>query len=168
MTNSRLKISFLVCLLGLSFAVNADDRPRRDGYRDGGYGQWRLGANRGRGYEIHHRDGRGWRRVPGYALDLGDGWVIGTDRRSGGYGIYRWNGRDWDRVSGGAVEIGGSYNQPWIVNNRNERFVWNGYEWDRTGYNGRRNLRGRADRPGQYYSKRDNRKNRGRDRYRRY
>ena len=83
MTNSKLKIIFLVCLLGLSFAVNADDRSRRDGFRGGETGQWRLGGDRGsRGYEIYHRDGRGWRRVPGSALDIGDGWVIGTDRRS--------------------------------------------------------------------------------------
>jgi len=168
MTNSGLKITLLICLLGLSFAVSADDRSRRDGYRDGGYGQWRLGANRGRGYEIYHRDGRGWRQVPGTALDLGDGWVIGTDRRSGGYGIYRWNGRDWDRVPGAAVEIGGTYNRPWIINNRGERFVWSGYEWDRTGYNGRGSNRNRNDKYNQPFAIQDNRKQRGRGRVRRY
>jgi hypothetical protein len=164
MTNSKLKIIFLVCLLGMSFAVSADDRSRRDGFRGGETGQWRLGGDRGsRGYEIYHRDGRGWRRVPGSALDIGDGWVIGTDRRGGGYGIYRWNGRRWDRVSGGAVEIGGTYNRPWIVNNRNERFVWNGYDWDRSGQVGRQGPRGKYN---QGFAQRDQRNRKGRDRRR--
>lgn len=121
MTTSHLKIAMLVCLLGLPLAVNAGDHSS-----DGG---WRLGLGNDY-YGIYRWDGRHWRRMPGSATDVGDGWVIGTDRRSGGYGIYRWTGRDWQRVSGGAVKIGGSYEQPWIINNRGKRYFWNGYDWD--------------------------------------
>ena len=71
--------------------------------------------------------------APGSATAVGDGWVIGTDRRGGGYGIYRWSGRGWNRVAGGAVDIGGSYEQPWVINNRGEQFYWNGYDWSADG-----------------------------------
>lgn len=67
--------------------------------------------------------------MQGYANAVADGWVIGTDRRSGGYGIYRWNGDSFDRMPGGAVEIGGSYERPWVINNRGERFEWAGRDW---------------------------------------
>jgi hypothetical protein len=95
--------------------------------RDRGYdrGNWRLGENN----QILMRTNRGWQRVPGSAIDVGDGWVIGTDRRSGGYGIYRWNGRKFDRMPGGAVQIGGSYHRPWVINNQGQRFEWTGRDW---------------------------------------
>lgn len=97
--------------------------------------------------DIFQWTGYRWTRMPGSATDIGDGWVIGTDRRSGGYGIYRWNGRSWRRTSGGAIAIGGSYERPWVINNRNERFVWNGRDWSRgydRGYS--QSLRSRGDR----------------------
>lgn len=87
--------------------------------------EWRLGNHN----QIFLRTGRGWQRVQGSAIAVADGWVIGTDRRSGGYGIYRWNGRSFDRMPGGAVDIGGSYERPWVVNNRGERFEWMGQDW---------------------------------------
>lgn len=97
----------------------------RDGWRGGGRSEWRIGDHN----QIYHRTDRGWQRVQGSAIDVGDGWVIGTDRRNGGFGIYRWNGRRFDRMPGGAVEIGGSYERPWVINNRGERFEWTGHDW---------------------------------------
>lgn len=98
---------------------------RRYESRGEGRSEWRLGDHN----QIYLRTDRGWRRVQGSAIDVGDGWVIGTDRRGGGYGIYRWNGRSFDRMPGGAVEIGGSYERPWVINNRGERFEWTGRDW---------------------------------------
>ncbi len=109
--------------------------------------QWRLGSDhRGSGYQIYYRYGRDdWRRAPGSAIDMGDGWVIGTDRRNGGYGVYRWTGYSWQRMPGAGVEIGGSFLNPWIINDRGERFHWTGVGWreDRS-YRGRDN-RGRRN-----------------------
>jgi len=89
--------------------------------------EWRMGNQ----YRIFYRehDDRDWRRMPGSATDVGDGWVIGTDRRNGGYGIYRWDGHTWHRMPGAGVEIGGSYESPWVINDRGERFRWTGYGW---------------------------------------
>ena len=80
-------------------------------------------------YEIYRWNGWEWRRVHGSAQDIADGWVIGTDRRSGGFGIYRWNGYEFRRMPGAAIEIGGSYDHPWIVNSRGEQFEWTGRDW---------------------------------------
>ena len=121
MKNSFFKLVLAICVLGFAVAASARDLDYGGG--------WRLGN----GYDhhgIYRWDGHGWRRMPGSATDVGDGWVIGTDRRRGGFGIYRWNGRHWGRVSGGAVSIDGTYEQPWVINNRGERFFWNGYDWD--------------------------------------
>jgi hypothetical protein len=89
--------------------------------------EWRMG----RGSEIwyRHPGDRDWRRAPGSARAVHDGWVIGTDRRNGGFGIYRWNGYGWIRTGGAGIEIGGSYNNPWVINDRGERFSWTGYGW---------------------------------------
>lgn len=114
-------------LLALADHNDDDRRSRTTGGLD-----WRLGADLGfRGNDIYYRypGERRWLRAPGSAVDVGDGWVIGTDRRNGGYGIYRWNGRDWQRMPGAAVEIGGSFQSPWVVNDRGERFRWAGNEW---------------------------------------
>lgn len=117
---------------------------RRDDWRDersgNGRSEWRLGDHN----QIYLRTNRGWQRVQGSATDVGDGWVIGTDRRNGGYGIYRWNGRRFDRMPGGAVQIGGSYERPWVVNNRGERFEWTGRDWREVG-SGRSNHDNRFD-----------------------
>lgn len=114
---------FAICLLGFTATASARDR---DHY---GNGAWKLGHGHDH-YGIYRFDGRSWRRMPGTATAVGDGWVIGTDRRGGGFGIYRWTGRGWNRVPGGAVSIGGTYAQPWVINNRGEQFYWNGYDWD--------------------------------------
>lgn len=93
---------------------------------------WRLGAARhGHGQEIFYRlpGERRWHKAPGRALDVSNGWVIGTDRRDGGYGIYRWDGRDWRRMPGAGVDIGGSFHNPWHVNDRGKRYTWDGYRW---------------------------------------
>lgn len=103
----------------------ADDRGGRYDNARGSDG-WRLGERVRGGYAIYHRG----HRVPGAAIDIADGWVLGTQRESGGYAIYRWNGRGWDQAPGGAVQIGGSYRNPWVVNNRGQRFSWNGYDWE--------------------------------------
>ena len=155
MTISYFKVVLAICVFGVSVAASARDH-------DSG-GGWRLGNGHDY-YGIYRWDGRDWRRMPGSATDVGDGWVIGTDRRSGGYGIYRWNGRGWGRVAGGAVRIGGTYDQPWVVNNRGERFYWNGYDWDearggRNRYSNarRRNAfsnRGYGDNRGRHYRNR--------------
>lgn len=127
-------------------SVLADDRDHRDrhviaaGAADG----WRLGERTRGGFAIYRRAGRGWYRVPGAAVDIADGWVLGTKRESGGYAIYRWNGRGWDQAPGGAVQIGGSYRRPWVVNNRGQRFTWNGYDWD-ADYGYQRAFNGRHD-----------------------
>ena len=118
-------------------AAMADDRGGRYHSVRGGDG-WRLGERVRGGFAIYHR---GY-RVPGAAISIADGWVLGTKRESGGYAIYRWNGRDWDQAPGGAVEIGGSYNNPWVVNNRGQRYSWNGYDWE-PGFRAKRIDRGR-------------------------
>lgn len=123
MSISTHKLVLAVCLLAFAMTANAGDRDREGG--------WRLGYGHD-SYGIYRWDGRNWRRMPGSATDVGDGWVIGTDRRRGGYGIYRWNGRDWSRVSGGAVRIGGTYARPWVINNQGEKYYWNGYDWERS------------------------------------
>lgn len=93
---------------------------------DGSGLEWRHGG----GYDIYYRTpGHSWRRAPGSAVDVGDGWVIGTDRRHGGFSIYRWDGYRWHRMPGAGVRIGGSYHNPWVVNDRGERFSWTGYGW---------------------------------------
>ena len=118
---------FLAAALFLfaSATVVADGRDYRfEGARDNG--GWRLGERVRDGYAIYHRG----RRVPGAGIEIGDGWVIGTKRESGGFAIYRWNGRGWDQAPGGAVRIGGTYRQPWVINNRGQRYIWNGYDWD--------------------------------------
>ncbi|MDY6984264.1 MAG: hypothetical protein SV422_14355 [Pseudomonadota bacterium] len=93
---------------------------------DGNGLEWRRGG----GYDIYYRaPGNSWRRAPGSAVDVGDGWVIGTDRRHGGFSIYRWDGHRWHRMPGAGVRIGGSYYSPWVVNDRGERFSWTGYGW---------------------------------------
>lgn len=119
--NLVIRSAFMMTLL-LSAVSQVHAAGPRD--RSGG-GEWRLGNHN----QIFHRTDRGWQRVQGSAIDVGDGWVIGTDRRNGGFGIYRWNGRRFDRMPGGAVEVGGSYERPWVVNNRGERFEWTGRDW---------------------------------------
>ncbi len=125
--------------------------------------EWR----RGNGYDIWYRypGEHNWRRAPGSARDVSDGWVIGTARKRGGYAIYRWDGRKWHEMPGAAVSIGGGYYNPWVVNDRGERFSWNGYTWvqepnfrprnDR--HDDRRDDHGRNDRD------RNDRGDRGRD-----
>lgn len=139
MTASLARILVLViCLFGFVAGASAHDR-----FRDYS-GDWKLGH--GHDYNgIYRFDGRDWRRMPGSATAIGDGWVIGTDRRGGGYGIYRWNGRGWTRVPGGAVSIGGSYDEPWVINDRGEQFFWNGYDWDRARHSNRRYYDDRRD-----------------------
>ncbi len=105
---------------------------------DRGNAGWRLGERNRDGYAIYRRDRGNWYRVPGSAVAVADGWVLGSRRESGGYAIYRWNGYNWDQAPGGAVEIGGTYNRPWVVNNRGQRFTWNGYDWRASGYAGNR------------------------------
>lgn len=126
--------------------------------RDGNAG-WRLGERNRDGYSIYRRDRGNWYRVPGSAVAVGDGWVLGNKRESGGYAIYRWNGYGWDQAPGGAVQIGGSYNRPWVVNNRGQRFNWNGYDWSPSGYvgNSRNNFRGNS------FGRELDRRDRGRD-----
>jgi hypothetical protein len=87
---------------------------------------------------IFYWNGRDWDRMPGSAIAVADGWAIGTKPEHGGYAIYRWSGYRWDQAPGGAVAIGGSYDRPWVINDRNERFLWNGYDWDRAGFSGYR------------------------------
>lgn len=104
-------------------AVQADDRIYR--YSDAP-ANWRLGERVRDGFAIY----RNGYRVPGSAIALADGWALGGARESGGFAIFRWNGRHWDQAPGGAVEIGGTYQRPWVINNRGQRYVWDGYDWD--------------------------------------
>lgn len=126
---------------------------------------WRLGERSRDGYTIYRRDRGNWYRVPGSAIAVGDGWVLGNKRESGGYAIYRWNGRGWDQAPGGAVEIGGSYSRPWVINNRGQRFNWNGYDWNPSGYvgNARNSFRGNTYR-GNNFGREFDRRDRYRDR----
>ena len=116
-----LRGALLVALLFAAVSPAQADSARD---RFGG-SQWRLGSHN----QIFLRTDRGWQRVQGSAIAVADGWVIGTDRRDGGYGIYRWNGRSFNRMPGAAVDIGGSYERPWVINNRGERFEWTGRDW---------------------------------------
>ena len=124
-------LAAVVCFLFGSSVVVAGDRDFRDSYRDSDRinGSWRLGERTRDGFSIYRRSGKGWYRVPGSAIAVADGWVLGAKRESGGHAIYRWNGHNWDQAPGGAVRIGGSYSRPWVVNNRGQRFFWNGYDW---------------------------------------
>jgi hypothetical protein len=103
--------------------------------------EWRRGG----GHDVWYRapGNSKWNRAPGTAMDVADGWVIGTDRRNGGYSIYRWDGRKWHRMPGAGVRIGGSYYSPWVVNDRGERFTWTGYGWREEPNFGRGNDHGR-------------------------
>ena len=110
----------------LTILLAALSPAQADGARDRFSGsQWRLGSHN----QIFLKTDRGWQRVQGSAIAIADGWVIGTDRRDGGYGIYRWNGRGFNRMPGAAIDIGGSYEHPWVINNRGERFEWTGRDW---------------------------------------
>lgn len=140
MLRSALLLSFL---LSVTSSVQADGGRDRDNR-----GEWKLGNHN----EIYQRTHRGWQRVQGSAIAVADGWVIGTDRRSGGYGIYRWNGRYFERMPGGAVNIGGSYERPWVINNRSERFEWTGRDWRELRDYGSR----RAERDNRGYNSKDN------------
>ena len=121
-----IKDSVIRIAMVLSIVLMAASTAQADGSRDRSFGgEWRLGNHN----QIFQRTEHGWRRVQGSAIAIADGWVIGTDRRNGGYGIYRWNGRRFDRMPGGAVQIGGSYEHPWVINNRGERFDWTGRDW---------------------------------------
>lgn len=125
-THYPIKSLVFTGALLLTMVLSSISQVQADGARDRfSGGEWRLGDHN----QIYHRTNRGWQRVQGFAIDVADGWVIGTDRRSGGYGIYRWNGYSFDRMPGGAVEIGGSYKRPWVINNRGERFEWAGRDW---------------------------------------
>lgn len=145
-----LQILLLAGLAEQPLLANADDDDRnRRSWSGADALDWRLGAGRGDyGQEIFYRvpGDRRWHRAPGRATDLSDGWVLGTDRRNGGYGIYRWNGRDWQRMPGAGVDIGGSFQNPWVVNERGERFVWSGYQWREDANYRRRDERRRNDR----------------------
>jgi hypothetical protein len=177
MKRLTLKALLLAAIATTPLLAHADhDRfDRRDRF-DLGQLSWRMGPDHGRGHEIYFRypGDRDWLRAPGAAVDVGDGWVIGVDRHSGGYGIYRWSGRDWQRMPGAAVDIGGSYQSPWVVNDRGERYHWTGYDWRRDASYGRRdddrgrNNRGRDDndwrnsyRDGDHNDRRDDRDERG-------
>jgi hypothetical protein len=142
MTSLTLKALLLATLVAQPLMALADhDEDYRRG-RGADELQWRLGAELGYGgNSIYFRypGERHWLRAPGSAIDVGEGWVIGTDRHSGGYGIYRWNGRDWQRMPGAAVEIGGSFQSPWVVNDRGERFRWAGNRWQQEAVVGFRN-----------------------------
>ena len=145
------KSLLVLCLASTAGVLTADDRftgryrlPAIDSI------EWRLGASNGAlGFQIMYRapGTRGWHQAPGRATALGNGWVLGTDRHTGGFGIYRWNGYNWSRMPGAAVRIGGSYQQPWVINDRNIRYVWNGYTWRQDRNDGaRNNSNGRFDR----------------------
>ena len=126
-------------------------------------GEWRLGNHN----QIYQRTNRGWQRVQGSAIAVADGWVIGTDRRSGGYGIYRWNGYRFERMPGGAVDIGGSYERPWVINNRGERFEWTGREWREVrAYGSNRGTRDNDRHYDRNYDARDNRRDDNRNDHR--
>lgn len=105
--------------------------------------EWRGGNGRDIWYR-HHGEQQ-WRRAPGSAREVGDGWVIGTDRRNGGYSIYRWDGRTWHRMPGSGVRIGGDYYNTWVINDRGERFTWTGAAWRQEPNFGRRGDHGRDD-----------------------
>lgn len=131
--------------------------------------EWRAG-NRSDIWYRYPGDSN-WRRAPGSAREVGDGWVIGTDRRNGGYSIYRWDGRKWHRMPGSGVRIGGGYYDPWVINDRGERFRWTGSDWRQEPNFDRRADRrdtGRNDNRGRDDNDRDHgrdndRDNRGRD-----
>lgn len=121
-----IKALLLRSALLLSIVFTGVTSVQADGQRGrNGGNEWRLGNHN----QIFLRTDHGWHRVQGSAIAIADGWAIGTDRRGGGYGIYRWNGYSFDRMPGGAVQIGGSYERPWVVNNRGERFEWAGRDW---------------------------------------
>jgi hypothetical protein len=158
----------LLASLAAPLAANADDDHRGRGFGSNAM-EWR---SEGLAILYRYPGDRRWQRAPGSARDVGDGWVIGTDRRNGGYGIYRWNGRGWSRMPGSGVDIGGSFNNPWVVNDRGERFSWTGYGWreesrgngrgDRD--RGRNDGRDRDDRGGNDGWERNDRDNDGRGR----
>jgi hypothetical protein len=160
-----LQVVLLTGLAVLPMLANADrDDQRRQGWNSIDALQWRQGNSRGwQGYEIYYRapGDRQWHRAPGLAHDLGAGWVIGTDRRNGGYGIYRWNGRNWQRMPGAGIEIGGSYNSPWVINDRGERFAWNGFDWRRDSSYRRNDGGGRDERNAWDRNRDDNRRDQG-------
>lgn len=70
-------------------------------------------------------DARPWKTIEGRALDVGAGWVIGTNSAPGGKGIWRWRlPRGFQAVEGGAVRIGGDGFMPWVANDEGRIFRW--------------------------------------------
>ena len=66
-----------------------------------------------------------WKKYPGKARDVGDGWVIGTGSLGdGNYKIYKWNNKRWEKMPGGGVSIGGDYDNPWVVNASGSIYRW--------------------------------------------
>ena len=66
-----------------------------------------------------------WKKYPGKASDVGDGWVIGiTPNADGNSSIYRWNNNKWEQMPGSAVRIGGDYDNPWITNSKGIIYRW--------------------------------------------
>jgi hypothetical protein len=153
-----LQLSLLAALAVQPLVAHADRDDDRRHWSANDSIDWRLGD---RGTDIYYRypGDRQWRRAPGSAHDVGDGWVIGTDRRDGGYAIYRWTGNDWQRMPGAAVEIGGSYQRPWVINDEGERFAWTGHEWREEQNYRRWNDRGRNDRGNDRRDRRDDDRN---------
>lgn len=70
-----------------------------------------------------------WVSMPGSATDVGDRWVIGTERIGSDYGIWRWTNGSWQQMPGHAVRIGGTYNQPMVANSQGQIFQWSGSDW---------------------------------------
>lgn len=123
----------LCCLVMAPLVVQADDRFNNRSRAGVERLEWQLGKALGgnRGHQILYRSsskGR-WQLAPGTARAVGDGWVLGNDRAQGGYRIYRWNGHDWSRMPGAATRIGGSYQAPWVINDRGVRYEWTGRDW---------------------------------------
>ncbi len=76
--------------------------------------------------EVYAWNGESWDPMPGAALDVGDGWVIGARSYGKDHRVWRWQGDDWQQVPGRACHIGGRYDQPWIVNHARKVFAWGG------------------------------------------
>lgn len=77
-----------------------------------------------------------WSHTPGsnskLASDVGHGWIIAENEpTAGGSKIYRFDyaANSWVNIPGGAVAVGGTYQQPWIANDRGDVFRYVNNSW---------------------------------------
>ncbi len=78
-----------------------------------------------RNHQIFRWNGKKWTILPGSAVDVADGWVIGTRRAGGGKQVLVWSDNAWHVIAGAqALVIGGPSDAPWVINVHHDIYKW--------------------------------------------